>query len=63
MNLRQRFVLLLTFFLSALGLYAANQQETIRRVKYKEKPAFIYRIYLTDKEGTGYSLEHPTRFL
>ena len=33
MDLRQRFVLLLTLFLSAFGIYAANQQETIRRVK------------------------------
>ena len=63
MNIRQRLLLLLTLFLAASGLYAATQQETIRRVKYKDKPAFIYRIYLTDKEGTGYSLEHPTRFL
>lgn len=63
MNLRQRVILLLTLFFSASGLYAANQLETIRRIKYKDKPAFIYRVYLTDKEGTGYNLEHPTRFL
>ena len=47
----------------ACGAWAEGQQETTRRVRYKDGPAFIYRIYLTDKNGTGYSLEHPTRFL
>lgn len=60
----QRLILLLTALLtSALYLYAASPQETLRRVRYKDGPAYIYRIQLTDKKGTGYSLEHPTRFL
>lgn len=45
------------------ALWAASPQESLRRVKYKDGPAYIYRITLTDKQGTGYSLEHPTRFL
>ena len=54
----QRLILLLTALLtSALYLYAASPQETLRRVRYKDGPAYIYRIQLTDKKGTGYSLE------
>jgi subtilisin family serine protease len=45
------------------GAWAEGQQATTRRVRYKDGPAWIYRISLTDKNGTGYSLEHPTRFL
>ncbi|MBQ4386373.1 MAG: S8 family serine peptidase [Prevotella sp.] len=60
----QRPLLLLTILLlSAASLHAATDQETARRVKYKNGPAYIYRITLTDKKGTGYSLAHPTRFL
>ena len=60
----QRLILLLTILLSATSaLKAGTFQETLRRVKYKNGPAFIYRLTLTDKQGTGYSLEHPTRFL
>ncbi len=39
------------------------KQESNRRIKYKDGPAYIFRISLTDKEGTGYSLAHPNRFL
>lgn len=60
----RRLLLLLTIVLAApLCLQASNDQETNRRVKYKYGPSFLYRLYLTDKQGTGYSLEHPTRFL
>ena len=34
-----------------------------KRVRYKDGPAYIYRISLADKQGTGFSLDHPTRFL
>ena len=56
-------LLLLIILLSACSLCAGTDQEAVRRVKYKDGPAYIYRIALTDKKGTGYSLEHPTRYL
>ncbi len=59
----RRILLLLTILFCATGLYAESQQETLQRVKYKYGPAYIYRLTLTDKQGTGYSLEHPMRFL
>ena len=60
----RRIVLLLTILgVSAAILHAASEQESIRRVKYKGGPSYIYRVYLTDKKGTGYSLDHPSRFL
>ncbi len=56
-------LLLLTCLLTVPALWAGTNQETLRREKYKYGPSLIYRIYLTDKQGTRYSLEHPTRFL
>ncbi len=47
----------------ALSIQAAQQQDGTRRTRYKDGPAFIYRISLTDKDGSPYSLDHPTRFL
>jgi hypothetical protein len=38
-------------------------QDGTKRVRYKDGPAYIYRISLSDKHGTPYSLDHPTRFL
>ena len=46
-----------------LALHAGHQQDAIRKVKYKKGPAFIYRVTLADKQGTPYSLDHPSRFL
>ncbi len=59
----QRLILLFTLLASVLGLHADSDQETTQRVRYKYGPAFIYRVMLTDKQGTTGSLEHPTRFL
>ena len=60
----QRLLLQLTFLLAAaVSLMAGNNQETNRREKYKYGPAYIYRVTLADKQGTGYSLNHPTHFL
>ena len=58
-----RLLTIITLLLVVCGTQAAEHQEGIRRVRYKDGPAWIYRISLTDKNGTGYSLEHPTRFL
>lgn len=60
----QRLLLLLTILLTVHAhLTASNDQETTRRVKYKYGPAYIYRVALADKQGSGYSLEHPSWFL
>ena len=60
----QRLLILLTILLNATAsLQAESPQETLRRVKYKYGPAYIYRVWLTDKQGTGYSLEHPSWYL
>lgn len=57
---------LLTIFvltLLAISIQAAQQQDGTKRIRYKDGPAYIYRISLADKAGTPYSLDHPTRFL
>ena len=59
----QRLTLLLFLLSAAIGIHAYGDQEPTQRVRYKYGPAFIYRIMLTDKQGTAGSLEHPTRFL
>ncbi len=61
--MNQRLLTVIILMLLVSGLWAANQQEGIRKVRYKNGPAWIYRVSLTDKDGSGYSLEHPTRFL
>ena len=59
-----RLLLLLTILLyPAVLLWGAVPQETLRRVRYKDGPAYIYRLMLTDKKGTGYSIEHPGWYL
>ena len=58
-----RLILFITLLLSTVCLQASDQQESSQRVKYKYGPSFIYRVYLTDKLGTGYSLDRPTSFL
>ncbi len=59
----QRLFLLITTLLCATFLQAVTDQETLQRQKYKDGPAYVYRLTLSDKQGTGYSLEHPMRFL
>ena len=59
----QRLTLLLFLLSAAIGIHAYGDQEPTQRGRYKYGPAFIYRIMLTDKQGTTGSLEHPTRFL
>ena len=59
----QRLLIIVTMIWGSLTLQAANDQETIQRVRYKYGPAYIYRVTLVDKQGTTGSLEHPTRFL
>ena len=56
----QRLLLLLTILLTTASVKAALVAE---RIKYKDGPTYIYRIYLTDKHGTPYTLERPSRYL
>ena len=56
----QRLLLLLTILLTTASVKAAHVAE---RIKYKDGPTYIYRIYLTDKHGTPYTLERPSRYL
>ena len=56
----QRLLILLTILLTATSIKAAHVAE---RIKYKDGPAYIYRIYLTDKQGSPYTLERPSRYL
>lgn len=60
----KRNLLLLTLLLAAACLLPVKAQvETMRRIRYKGGPAYIYRVALSDKQGTPYSLEHPMRYL
>ena len=47
----------------AASAAGSSDSESGSRVRYKHGPAYIYRVTLTDKQGTTGSLEHPTRFL
>lgn len=57
--------LLTTLVLTMLefSMQAAQQHDGTKRIRYKDGPAYIYRISLTDKANTPYSFDHPTRFL
>lgn len=59
----QRLLTLAALLLTAIGLLAVSPQDGTRHTKYKGGPEYIYRITLADKQGTPYSLDHPTRFL
>ena len=59
----QRLLTTFVLMLLAISMQAAQQQDGTKRIKYKDGPAYIYRISLTDKAETPYSFDHPTRFL
>ena len=59
----QRLLTLITLLMAVLAVHADKLVDGSRRTKYKGGPEFIYRVTLTDKQGTPYSLSHPTRFL
>lgn len=42
---------------------SAWAQDRARKTRNKERPSFIYRVTLCDKNGSPYSLDRPTRFL
>ena len=59
----QRLFTIIVLMLLAFSLQAAHQQDGTKRIRYKDGPAYIYRVSLTDKAGTPYSFDNPTRFL
>ena len=59
----QRLLTLIILTGCTLCVLADHLQDGTQRIRYKDGPAYIYRISLTDKEGTPFSLDHPTRFL
>ncbi|MCH5307111.1 MAG: S8 family serine peptidase [Prevotella sp.] len=59
----QRLIYLLTILFSAVLSPNAEAANMAARVKYKGGPAYIYRIYLSDKHDTPYSIDRPSRFL
>jgi len=58
-----RLVLLFFCTFCMTALQAATRLNMTERHKYKNGPHYIYRIYLSDKKESPYSLTHPTRFL
>ena len=50
----QRLLTIVVLTMLALSIHAAQQEDGSRRIRYKDGPAFIYRISLTDKAGTHY---------
>ena len=59
----RRLFTIIVLTLIAFSLQAAHQQDGTKRIRYKDGPAYIYRVSLTDKAGTPYSFDNPTRFL
>lgn len=51
--------LFIALFLLFLGLPASRAA----KVKYPGRQTFVYRYYLRDKQGCGFSVDHPSRFL
>ncbi len=58
-----RLLSLLLTVMMTIALPTTLLAETAQRTKYKDGPAYIYRIYLTDKRNTPYSIAHPHRYL
>ena len=59
----KRLLFILAILLTLPAFCAAKNPHVNERIKYKQGPSFIYRLYLTDKKGTPYTLNHPNRFL
>ena len=59
----KRLLSIIVILLTLSALCAAKVPHVNERIKYKNGPSYIYRLYLTDKKGTPYSLNHPGRYL
>ena len=57
----KRLLFILAILLTLPAFCAAKNPHVNERIKYKQGPSFIYRLYLTDKKGTPYTLNHPNR--
>ncbi len=56
----------LLFFLFSAFLFtgiSAESNDVSGRIKYPGKKAYMFRVYLSDKQGTPYSLDKPWEFL
>ena len=58
----KRWIWIWSFLLTATCMYAASPH-IAERVKYKNGPSFIYRLYISDKKNSPYSIHHPGRYL
>ena len=58
-----RLICMLFCLLLATVSSSAKKPDVAQRQKYKHGTSFIYRVYLSDKKGSPYSLAHPSRFL
>lgn len=58
----RRFVLLLSMSVVAIAAWSFGT-EKVKKVKYPGGKCYMYRLTLTDKEGTPFSLERPEEYL
>ena len=58
-----RLICMLFCLLLATVSSSAKKPDVAQRQKYKHGTSFIYRVYLSDKKGSPFSLAHPSRFL
>ena len=54
-------LLLVGWLLACMGVAEGSAKEAM--VKFPGGKCVMYRLYLTDKRGTDYTLEHPSEFL
>ena len=59
----QRLLILIISMLATMVFQTTVAHGAVRQTKHKGGTSYIFRITLADKQGTPYSLEHPTRFL
>lgn len=60
--LRLLILIFCTFYMTVIQAANAPRMQQ-QRQKYKHGPAYIYRLYLKDKDNSPYNLAHPNRFL
>ncbi len=59
----RRFVILFLILLTSTLSRGASAHGVQERVRNEQSPGYIFRLYLTDKHGTPYSVDRPSRFL
>lgn len=54
---------ILIFMLSAFAVISfAFGTDRVKKIKYPGGKTYMYRVALTDKNGTPYTLDHPEEF-